>query len=903
MSAPTGPRLARWLLSRLLPEELRGPVLADLGEDYRRDRERHGRLVAAWRYWRELAAPSLWLLRRECGSRHRLAPLPRSGGTPEPESSGRSAGLWTELRQVGRGLGSSPGFTLAATATLALGIGATTFVFTVFHGVLLQPLPYAESDRIAMIWADLGDGAQSLPAVNPLDYLDYRQWSDAFEEFTLATGREVMLTGSGEPEVVDLGRVAASFFPFLGVEPALGRSFTAEEDVVGGPDVALLSHGLWRRRYGTDPGVVGAELEIEGVRHEIVGVLPADFHLLLPPEAFRLRDADLWVPVQLDPAELPPRNYTGYTVFARLRPGVSFATGQEDMEAIAARLRQNHPVHADANTRLRAVPLREDVVKGVAPALRLLMAAVALMLLVACANVAHLLLVRGASRDRELAVRAALGAGRGRLAVGFVLESLLLGCLGTAGGLGLATAGLELLNGAGLSTVPRLEAARIDASVLAFAAGISLVTIALSSLAPLLRGLRTDPAAVLREEASASTGSRGHRLREGLVVAEVSLSLMLLVGAGLLLRSFVALQGADPGYDADGVLTFRAQLPRAGGAYETPESRVALFEALQERLEALPGVDVASGISQLPLTGSGPLQPFAYDEETARNWESVTADERWVLDGFFQAAGAVLVAGRDFTRADGGDAEPVAIIDESLARTAWPDEPAVGKRLQIQPEGDPDSFVRVVGVVRHLRLHDVAREVLPQIYVPYRQTPVRSLSFVVRSSGDPGALVGPARRTLATLDDRIVLDEARSFHALVDASLERARISLWLMVGFGAVALLLVCVGIYGVVSWTIARRTRELGLRMALGAAPGALRRSVLARGLTLVVPSLLLGSLLALLLARSLQGLLYGITPLDLPTYIAVSLLLLAVTLLACWAPARRATRVDPTEALRTD
>lgn len=883
------PRLARRLLRRLLPPQLREPVLADLREQYRVDRSTHGRLTAALRYWSELIAPSLWVLRREARSAARERPL--------------LATAWTELRHAARSLRMTPGFTLAAVATLTIGIGATTFVFTVFAGVLIEPLPYAEPRRIAMIWADLGDGAQSLPAVNALDVEDYRRWSSAFEEFTLATGRELILTDGEESEIVDMARVEAGFFPFLGVRPALGRNFTAEEDVPDGPPVAILSHRLWSRRYGADPDLVGKSVEVEGLAFEVVGVLPASFRLLLPPEAFLLRDADVWVPVRIDPEDMPPRNFTGYTVLGRLVPGVSFAAAGADMEAVAERLRQTYPVHADARTRLRAVPLHHDVVKGVAPALRLLMGAVALVLLVVCANVAHLLLARGMSRDRELAVRSAMGAGRGRIALGLLLESLLLGGLGAVAGAGLAHLGLEALRRAPLSTIPRLGTAGIDGRVLGFVVVTSLGAVLVSCLAPLLRGMRTDPAGVLRDGGRSGVSSHGRRFRHALVMGEVSVSLVLLVASGLLLRSFVALQGVDPGFDPDRAMTFRVRLPLMAEEYGADAGQEAFFTALRERLEALPGVESASAVTQLPLTGSGALQPFAYDEETARDWESVTADERRVLEGFFATAGATLVAGRDFTPADREDSTPVAIVDESLAAMAWPGEPAVGKRLQVEPGGDADAFVEIVGVTRHVRLHDVASDGLPQLYLPYRQGGGRLLSFVVRAGGDPQALEGPVRELVASMDERVAVDRMRTLESLLQASLERERLSFWLMAGFGLAALLLVSVGLYGVVSWSVASRTRELGVRVALGAAPDQLRRSVLAQALRLVAPSLAVGAFMALLLGRSLRGLLHGVEALDPLTLLVVCFLLLLVALAACWAPARRATRVDPLAALRSE
>jgi putative ABC transport system permease protein len=807
------------------------------------------------------------------------------------------------LRLALRALRRTPGVTAVAIATLAIGIGATTTIFTVMNGVLLRPLPYEAPERLAIIWNDLGEGAQSLPAVNALDYLDYRERSRAFEGFAAASGPGLVglrgnLTGEGDPERVNISPVTANFFPLLGVAPMLGRGFTEEEARANGPHVAILSHRLWQRRYGEDRAIVGRTIALDGIEHEVVGILPASFRLHLPAEAFMVTDAEVWVPLQYDYGQAPPRNFTGFSVFGRLARGQTWAQAQAEMDAIASQLRAEHPVHAGSNLRIRVIPMLADVVKHARPTLLLLMGAVGLVLLIACANVANLLLTRATARESEFALRAALGANRRAMVGQLLVEGALIAAAG--GGLGLFATfwTMGLLRAAPPANLPRLGDIRVDGAVLGFTLLVSVATVFLSALVPALRAAGADPQAALQAGSRGSGGDR-KRLREFLIGAEVALSVVLLVGTGLLIRSFVALQGVQPGFDARGVLTFQLALPRT--RYPDDTSQAAFYRRLEERLRALPGVDRVGQTNKLPLTGSGTLQPFAYDEETARNWESVTADERTVSPEFFDAMGATLVAGRWFTEQDDADAPPVAIIDRSLAEIAFKGRNPVGERLQVQPTGSENPYVQVVGVVEHLHLNDLARRTLPQIYWPSGQSMPATVTYVVRSSAEPTALSGAVRSAVAELDKDLPVSQLAPMTEYVAANAAQRRVSLVLMAGLGIIALVLAAIGVFGVISYSVGQRTREFGIRLALGEDPAHTRRSVVLGGMRVVVLSIGIGLAAALAAGRLITGLLYRTPPADPPTFAAITLLLVAVASLACYLPARRATRVDPALALR--
>jgi putative ABC transport system permease protein len=811
-----------------------------------------------------------------------------------------------DLRHAWRGLWRTPGFTLAAVLTLGLGIGATTAIFTVVNGVLLRPLPYQDSGRLANIWVDLGQGAQSLPAVAPADFRDYQRRSRSFAGFAAGTGAEEIdlrgnLTGDGAPERVGLSPVTANFFPLLGIAPALGRGFTAEEEALNGPHVVMLSDRLWRRRYGGDRAILGRTIALDGIGYTVIGVLPRDFRLLLPAEAFEIVDADLWVPLQFDYSVPLPRNLTLFTVIGRLKPGVSFAQAQADMNGIAEQFRQEFPEHKSANTRIRVVPLHEDIVKHARPSLLTLMGAVGLVLLIACGNVAHLLLARGTARSGEFALRAALGASRWAMVRQLLLESGLLALGGGALGLVVTVLALAVLRALHPASLPRLAEIDIDRAVLGFTVLVSVLTTLLFGLVPALRASGVDPQSQLQSGSRGGLGPERRRIRGMLIVAEVALSVVLLVGAGLLVRSFLALQQVQPGYDASDVLTFQLSMPTS--RYAKGKDRRAFLRLLDERLRALPGVREVGAVSQLPLTGSGPLSPFAYNEETARNFETVTADGRNVSPTYFHAMDTRLLAGRTFSSLDSVGGPPVIIIDQTLARLAWPGQSAVGKRLQVAPTGSPNAFAEVVGVVEHMRMHDLARDGLPQIYTSVGQGTPSTMAFAVETSLDPSSLSGSVRQVVAALDKDLAVDHLTPMESYLAEGRAQARFSLVLMAALGAIALLLAAIGIFGVISYSVTQRSREFGIRLALGEDPGHTRRSVMLSGMRLVLLSLALGLAASFLTSRLIAGLLYGVAPADPLTFAGIAMLLGLVALAACYLPARRATRIDPASALRSE
>ncbi len=814
--------------------------------------------------------------------------------------------LGHDLRYAWRALRRTPGFTIAAVAALALGIGATTTIFTVVNGVLLRPLQYEAPDRLANIWNDLGEGAQSLPAVSPLDFRDYKQRSRTFEDFAAAAEGNVAnlrgnLTGDGEPERADIVTVTANFLPLLGVRPMLGRQFLPEEEVVNGPHVVMLSHRLWQRRFAGDPAQVGKTIQIDGVAHEVVGILPRDFSLQLPAEAFQVTDGDLWAPIQFDYGTPLPRNLTFFTVFGRLATGVTFDQAQAEMDLIAQQFRSEFKEHAASNLRIRAVPLHYDVVKHARPALLILLGAVAMVLLIACANVANLLLVRGTTRRAEFALRTALGASRGAMVRQVLTESLLLALAGGTLGLGITVAALAVLRRLHPANLPRLADIQLDATVLGFTAAICAATAVLFGLLPALRAAATDPQEHLKAGGRGGSVGDRRRARNLLIVAEVALSVVLLVGAGLLIRSFLALQRVDPGYDAGDVLTFELSMPF--GKYQGGAARRAFFRDLTGRLEALPGVTTVGIVSQLPLTGSGPLSPFAYNEETARKFESVTADGRQISPEYFEVMDAQLLAGRTFTYQDSAGTPPVIIIDETLAKLAWPEENAVGKQLQLAPTGEQNAFSEVVGVVEHMRQHDLTRDILHQIYYPIGQGTPTVMTYVVETALDPVSLVPTVRQTVESMDPDLPVSRLTPMNTYLSEGRAQARFSLVLMTVLGAVALVLTAVGVFGVISYSVSQRTREFGIRLALGEDPRQTKLSVVLSGMRLVVMSIGIGLVGSLVVTRLIAGLLYQVRPADPITFAGIGLLLAAVALLACYLPARRATRVDPALTLRSE
>ena len=817
--------------------------------------------------------------------------------------------LLPDLRQALRQALRRPAASVVPLLTLAVGIGAATAVFSVVNGVLLRPLPYAEPGRLVNVWNDIGEGAtaQSLPAVSAHDWRYYREHATRFVDFGAAVGGgELGATGivGGEgaaPERVTLGGVSANFFPLLGVRPLLGRGFTPEDDVPGAPRTVVLSHADGLRRFGGDPAVVGTRLEVDAVPRTIVGVLPPSFRLLHPAETYMLRDSDVWTPLQLDWGDTTSRrnSFTVYTVIGRLKPGATLAEAQADLDAVARGLRTVNAEYATTPLRIRAVPLHLDVVKSVRPALLVLLAAVGLLVLIACANVANLLLARASRREREITIRLAVGASRGQIVRQLLAESALLTTAAGAVGVAIAAAALWYLAHLGPTTLPRLADVAIDWRVLAFVAALLLAAATLSGLAPALWAARRGVHGALAGARVANQGGQP-LLRNALIVGEVALSAVLLVGAGLVLRSFLRLEAVRPGFVADGALTFHVALPRH--AYRTFDTRRAFTRGLAERLRAVPGVTAVGATSNLPLTGQGPTAWYAF-EGRPEGWQHLHAERLSVTPGWFAAAGTRIVAGRAFTDADDGSGAPVVIVDALIARAGWPDGSAVGKRLQVAPPGAPNAWATIVGVAEHVRSEELREDGLPQLYWPHAARSMPNMTGVLRTPLPPERLAAAARRAVSAADPSLPVTNVAPLARYLAVAMEQARFTLVLMQVVAALSLFLATVGLYGVISFVVAQRTREFGVRLALGESPARLRRRVVSRGMRVVAASAALGAVAALLVAGALRALLYEVSPYDPAIFGGVVAFLLAVGAAACWVPARRASRADPLVALRSD
>jgi putative ABC transport system permease protein len=813
--------------------------------------------------------------------------------------------FWQDLRYAGRMLCKSPGFTAVAVLTLGLGIGANAAIFSVVNGVLLHRMPYGDADRLNIIWNDYGSQGQSLPAVSPPDFQDYKQRSRLME-FAAAGGTPggTLLfrnpDGSNRPEQFDMAAVTTDFFPLFGIRPILGRNFSAEEGAVNGPKVVILSYLLWQRSFHSDPGLVGRAIQLNGESFTVVGILPREFRLLLPAEAFKLRDSELWVPQQLNYSAYP-RNLTFLTVFARRKPGVTLAQAQAEMDGIAEQLRNENEVHKESGLRIRVVPLQFDVVKNVRSTLVTLLGAVAFVLLIACGNVANLLLARATGREREMAIRAALGASRSRLIGQIAIESVLLAILGGAAGLLLASWGLDLLLALHPAGLPRLNEIHIDRAVLGFSLGLSLLTALLFGLVPAIQETHLNLSDTLKESGRSTGTARSQGVRRMLVVTEFSLSLVLLIGAGLLIRSFIALQRVQPGFDSGNVITFRLTLPEARYPKNEDINRFRLD--LERKLTALPGVRSVGATEQLPLTGSGPMMPYAYDEQTSQKWESLSADFRAISPGYFPSIGARLLSGRLFNEADDAHHPRVLIVDQTLAQRAWPGQDAVGKKLQIDLFDPPGmrGWTTVVGVVANVRNYDLARDVREQIYIPYAQHPESNFAVTVKTRRDTASVLKQVKQQVQALDSSIAVRSLMPMDRYVSDARAPMRFNLILIGTFGAIALVLASVGLYGLMAYSVSQRMHELGIRMALGAAPRDVLRLILGQGVRMTLFGAALGLLVSLAVTRALASLLVGVSATDPLTFAIVPIVLAAVAFLACYIPARRAMRVDPMVALR--
>ena len=813
--------------------------------------------------------------------------------------------FWQDVRYALRGLRRSPGFAAAAVLTLALGMGATTAIFSVVRSVLLAPLPYAEPGRRVMIWSRWKDFEKTWVADG--EVADYRRLVPSLESVAAWSADEANLTGGGEPVRVGVGSITANAFDTLGARPLLGRGFTEEEDRPGGEPVAVLAHGLWQNRFGGDPGVLGRSIELDGVARRIVGVMPRGFAL---PTDFTVRTAEptqVFVPVQFDPKELSHGNH-GYYAAGLLRRGASAARATAELRTLAANLTQQGVYPAEMKFAPFAEPVDTEVRGPARTALRLVFAAVLFLLLMACANVANLLLARAEGRQREISVRAAIGAGKGRLVRQLLTESFVLALAGGVLGIGLAWAGVRVIAAEGAAGLPALAPLGVEKSLLAFAGGLAILTTFLFGFAPALQTLRLDLAASLKDSAaSASAGLKRQGLRGALAAVQMGLAVVLLLGAGLLLRSLAALLAVDLGFQPRHVLTLQVRPPEA--SYPKPEAVVAFDRALLDRVRALPGVGAAGLVRSLPLAaeiGDWGLDVEGYVETPGRE---AKGDWQVASDGALEALGERLVRGRPLLPSDTADALPVVLVNETLARTYWPGEDPIGRHLRMgSKEGRP--WMRVVGVLHDERHNGVTAAIKEKFYVPYAQFPrarggdaARAMTLVVRAAGDPMALVAPIRAEARRLDPMMPLANPRLMTEVVDASLATPRLTGTLLAIFAGLALLLAGVGVAGVLSYLVSRRRREIGIRLALGASRASILGLVVRRGVAYAAAGIAAGSAFALAAGRALEGLLYGVAPHDLATFLVVPAVLLALAAAASAIPAARAARVDPLEALRGD
>ena len=805
--------------------------------------------------------------------------------------------LWQDIRFGVRMLVKNPVFTTIAVLTLALGIGANTAIFSVVNGVLLRPLPYEDPDRLVVIWNEYAK--MNLQASNSVpDYFDRREQSKTLEDIAALTIRNTNLTGSGEPVRILSSPVTASFFPVMGVQPAQGRAFRPEEDQPGHNRVAVLSHGCWQRRFGGDPDIVGQTIQLDREAHTVVGVMPENFNLVFV-------DVEVWTPIAFTPEQKADdqRGREYLIAVARVKPGIPLGQVEAEMDTIAARVIELFPDRAgflrDAGWGAEVVPLQEQLRGDLRPALLVLLGAVGLVLLIACANVANLLLARASAREKEIAIRAALGAGRGRIIRQLLTESILLGLLGGGVGLLLAHWGIQALVRTLLAVaplnVPLLSEIGIETGVLLFTLALSLGTGVIFGIAPALSAARTDLHNTLKEGGRSSGTAGRHRLRSVLVVAEVALTLVLLVGAGLLLRSVHQLLQVSPGFQTDNRLTFQINLPSA--TYDRPQE-VAFFWELLPRVRALPGVRAAGATNQLPLGAGRNTRSFTVEGYQAPEGESMPLSENRVISpGYIKAMGIPLLKGREFDQRDTETSRPVVLVDQKTVRRFWPDQDPLGRRIQF---GD-DVWREVVGVVGSVKNGGLEAEGREQIYAPYTQFPRSTMYLVLHTESAPLSLLGAARAEVRALDRTVPVSEVKTLEQQLDGSVAIRRLSMTLLLVFALLALVLAAVGIYGVMSYSVSRRTHEIGIRMALGAQPADVLKLVVRQGMVLTLIGVGVGLAASFGLTRFLESLLFGVTPTDPVTFAGVSALLAAVALLACYIPARRATQVDPMVALR--
>ena len=790
-----------------------------------------------------------------------------------------------DLRYAFRMLRRKPGFTTVAVLTLALGIGGNTAIFSVVNAVLLRALPYPEAERLVSIYESLpqgGTGSVSVP-----NFLDWRAQSEAFTGVAAYQFGDFNLREEQQPVRAIGATVTANFFDVLGVTPQAGRGFLEGEDQAGRERVVVLSDRLWRRSYGADPGIVGQDVMLGGEKYQVVGVMP--------PSVQYPASVELWVPLVFNDRQLASRGSHAFIVLARLKSNVSFEQAQEQMSTIGRVLEQQYPGPQEGRG-VTLVRVEEETVRGVRPALLMLLGAVGFVLLIACTNVANLLLARAAARRKEVAIRSALGAGRWRLMRQFLTESVVLALLGGAAGLLVARWTLQALSTLTSGYLSRTGEVSLDWKVLAFTAALSVLTGLVAGLAPAFHVSRADVQETLKESGNAGSSPRGTWLRSGLAVAEVAAALVLLVGAGLLVKSFLRLQRVETGLRPEGVLTMRVSLPPA--RYDTNEKSALFYREVLARVSALPGVESAGVINMLPLQRYGNNGEIEVEGRAPLPPGRVPLTEyRMASAGYFKALGIPVLAGRVFEPSDEADSARPVVVSRELVRTFFPEGDALGKRVR----GGSGDWWTIVGVVGDVRQSGLTQPSRPELYFPYTIGRPDGMTLVVRAASDPSETTGVVRREVQAVDPNQPVYNVRTMEEVIDNSISHLRLNMTLLTIFAGLATLLAVVGIYSVMSYLVTQHTREIGIRVALGAQPANILKLVLGQGLALTLVGVGLGALVAFGLTHLMTRFLYEIGGNDPLTYVTVSLLLIFVALVACYIPARRATKVDPLVALR--
>ncbi|HEY2391459.1 MAG TPA: ABC transporter permease [Candidatus Angelobacter sp.] len=817
--------------------------------------------------------------------------------------------LARDLRYAFRAFARNPGFTAAAILSLAIGIGANTAIFSITSALLLHPLPYKDADRLVILWNSSPGLGITRDWFSTAQYFDIKNQHHGFEQLAIVIGGNYNLTGDGEPERVGVLRMSSSLLPLLAAQPLQGRLFTPEDNRIGSSNVAILSYGMWARRYGSIPNMVGRNITINSHPYQVIGIMPKSFSL--PREVLPTLDgveqADILIPLPLPPNAAETRSNEDFNIIGKLLPGVSLQQARAEMDTITARLRQSHPEVYPANGGLTFIilPLLEQVVGNVRHTLWLLLAAVACVLLIACVNVANLLLSRALGRQREIALRTAVGATVGRIIRQLLTESILLAICGGVLGIFLAFVSIHWTHVLGPQSVPRLNEVGIRGDALFFTLLISLASGVLFGLAPALRVSRPDLIPVLRDSDRGSAGAsamwgRGNNLRRLLVVAELAISVVVLITAGLLLRSFVRLQHVAPGFNPTNVLTL--ELTMSGDKYKDPQVVRATYRELWERLERLPGAVTAGGISSLPLSEMDAWGPITVEGRVSPPGENfINADERIVSGHYFEAMQIPLLKGRLFNEQDTVDTPRVILVDEYMARQLWPNQDPLGKRISIGDLASKKEWATVVGVVGRIKQASLDADSRIGLYMPHSQYLSRAMNIVLRTNTDPAALASAVNHELHKFDHDLPVYSVLSMQQRIAGSLARRRFSTTMLGVFAGLALVLATIGIYSVMAYLVNQGTRELGIRMALGATQQAILRLVVRQGMMLALFGVGVGTIAAFIFSRVVSGFLFGVAATDPVTFIATALLLIVVAICASYIPARRAARIDPMISLR--